>query len=260
MAIGAAQIIGQAATCQLTQSLFAVNSQVMANRSDDFLLNGQFFISLSDTFNLNAQFAYNISGDFALNAALAKSVLSSFALNAYLKKLVGTMSNVRLLTISIVAFLRNVLDDNGFSGVTIVDAFPEDDLLVHPDLATGRAGEVRLPAIALSELANAEAYAMGIGESGTHFPVTFSIFIHGLTKGQEIDIRTVIKEALEDERPNFYNYNYTGYPDVDSAAPVISTVEFSRISSRPVSLPDVKPILKHGGAVSFVATSVRTRS
>ena len=61
----------------------------------------------------------------------------------------ANMSCDRVLYLSIVTFLRNELDNAGFTGVTIVDNFPEDNLIVTSNTANNVDGEVILPAIAL---------------------------------------------------------------------------------------------------------------
>ena len=169
------------------------------------------------------------------------------------------MSNNRNLTLSIVTFIRTTLDNTGFTGVTIVDQFPDDNLIVVPaDYDSSIQGQVVLPALALYEQNQIDGSRLGVGESSMWSYADYTIFLYALSKGQEIDIRTMLREYLNDRTTPFYVYDATtGYSIGATSSTTNGTVEFDNVRARPVRTISPNVALENSGQISFRAIWVR---
>ena len=157
---------------------------------------------------------------------------------------------------STVAFVRSLLNNAGFTAVSIVDSFPDDNKIVLPGFATGTQGEVVLPALAIKALDVIDAKRLGIGEASIENDVVIAMFLHALGGGQEIDIRETIRAALADTNAPLNDYSMTGYPS--AAAKKIGDIEFLKIRSFPVDYGSEVLALRYAGMITCLARTIRT--
>lgn len=166
------------------------------------------------------------------------------------------MTRPRLVLLSTVTFVRSLLNNAGFTSVSIVDGFPDDNKIVLPTFATGTQGEIVLPALAIKSLDVMDDRRLGIGEASIENDVVIAMFLHALGGGQEIDIRETIRATLADTVAPLYDYSTTGYPS--AAAEKIGDIEFLKIRSYPVDYESEIVALRHAGMITCLARSIRT--
>jgi hypothetical protein len=166
------------------------------------------------------------------------------------------MTQPRLVLLSTVTFIRTLLNEAGFTAVSIIDSFPDDNKIVLPGFATGTQGEVVLPALAIKALDVMDGRRLGIGEGAVENDVVVAMFLHALGGGQEIDIRETIRAALADTVATLYDYSTTGYPS--TAAKQSGSIEFLKIRSFPVDYGSEVLALRHAGMITCLARTVRT--
>jgi len=169
---------------------------------------------------------------------------------------VATFSLDRNLHLSLVTFIKTSLVAAGYTGITYVKDFPKDELIVLE--STGKIDEVVVPALSIVGQTFEDGERLGLGEDTMWTYGMFSVFIYGLTRGQEIDIRSTLRQYFNDSRPIVYDFSLVGYSIGATSATTLGTMEFSAINSRSVAVASANKALENGGLISFRAETTRS--
>lgn len=167
----------------------------------------------------------------------------------------ATFSIDRNLTLSLVTFIKTSLVAAGHTGITYVKAFPKDELIVMS--AIGKTDEVVVPALSIVGQTFEDGERLGLGEDMMWTYGMFSVFIYGSTRGQEIDIRSTLRQYFNDSRPTVYDFSLVGYSIGATSSTTLGKMEFSAITSRSVSVASANKALENGGQISFRVETTR---
>lgn len=168
----------------------------------------------------------------------------------------ATFSLDRNLHLSLVTFIKTSLVAAEHTGVTYVKDFPKDELIVMK--STGKIDEVVVPALSIVGQTFEDGERLGLGEDTMWTYGVFSVFIYGLTRGQEIDIRSTLRQYFKDSRPTVYDFSAVGYSIGATSVTTLGKMEFSNISSRSVAVASANKALENGGQISFKVETTRS--
>jgi len=161
-----------------------------------------------------------------------------------------TMGTNRLVLLSMVKYLQAELTNSGWSSVTFVKEYPDDDKKVVLS-GTGSADEVVIPAVSIYQGGSNLGSAIGIGNTVYKHMNNWTIFLYARSDGQEIDLRDFITKRLRWGNPSLYDFSASGYPGTGSEES-LGSITIDNVSSRPVYLRwHQNAALRYGGAISF---------
>jgi len=167
------------------------------------------------------------------------------------------MESERNLYLSVVTFIQDQLTDEGWTDVTVVDRFPVDDKIVMPDDSTGDADEVVLPAISIEEGVGMPEDRVQLGGTQLWTDRIFHIFIYAQSRGQEIDLRSFLKNTLHDYDATLYDYTSSGWPS--DAATETGDIFIERITNQPTDTFSENAALRNSGMITFTAQAQRSQ-
>ena len=168
----------------------------------------------------------------------------------------ATFSLNRNLHLSLVTFIKTSLVAAGYTGITYVENFPKDELIVME--SSGKIDEIVVPALSVVGHSDEDGERLGLGEDTMWTYGMFSVFIYGLTRGQEIDIRSTLRQYFNDNRPTVYDFSAVGYSIGATSATTLGKMEFSAINSRSVAVVSANKALENGGLISFRVETTRS--
>lgn len=162
------------------------------------------------------------------------------------------MGKARTVTLSLVSYLRSRLDAEGWSNVTIVEAFPEDTKIVTPEAQTGADDEVVIPAMSIYPTSIAPDVPFEIGGATIRVEIPFSIYIYSRTNGQRLDLSEFVKSQLERHRIAWYDYSATGWPP-DGTPEQLGMIDIDDVTAQFVDTLGGNEAIRYGTITSFRA-------
>lgn len=154
----------------------------------------------------------------------------------------------RKVLLSIVRFVRERLVAAGWTSVTVVDHFPDNESKIVK--GTPGDGEIAIPAMCVEVGPAIEGSAIGIGEDVyDHFSRIF-LYIYAESEGQEMDLRGYLANELRKKDITLYNYT-ASFPDAGAAA--IGPIIVDRVNHLPDyfhAAPNVA--VRYGGVISML--------
>lgn len=168
------------------------------------------------------------------------------------------MSIDRNMFVSIATFIKTELDSAGYTNVSFTDAFPEDDEILMPDSRKiGEKNTIVIPALAIYDQDMEDGSRLGLGESSMWTHGSYTVWFYGLSKGQQVDVLSVLRQSFKDKRAVFYDYSLVGCDWGSTSPTTMGYIEFESIRARSVRGMSPNEALKFGGQISFRATATR---
>lgn len=160
------------------------------------------------------------------------------------------MGTERLLTLSLVNFLKTELTNSGWNNVTFVPYYPENDNKIVMS-GTGAEDEVVIPAISLQLNSSIEGNLIGIGEGTREHFTNVAVTLFSETAGQEQGLRSFLAERLYRGEIYLKDYSMSGYPGTGNEQ-TVGPIIIDRISHYPLYAPYHRnAAVRYAGVVNF---------
>lgn len=147
-------------------------------------------------------------------------------------------------------FLQSELTNSGWTNITFVQYYPEDNNKIVMS-GTGADDEVVIPAISLQLTSSIEGSLIGIGERTREHFTNGTITLFAETRGQEMALRHFIVDRLYTAEINLKDYSASGYPGTGSET-ILGPIILDRISHSPLYAPYHRnAAVRYAGVVNF---------
>jgi len=157
------------------------------------------------------------------------------------------MQKDRLVLLSVVKYLKAELLASGWSNVTFVSQFPDNDNKVV--MSGSGDDEVVIPALTIVPQDTFILGYAGIGDTTIKSRGYYAIFLYAVSMGQELDLGSFLCDSLYKGEINMYPFT-SGYPGSPEAS--IGPIYVESASHSPSYLPHHPNVaLRYGGVVEF---------
>lgn len=152
----------------------------------------------------------------------------------------------RKTLLTIVKYLSAELSASGWTNVSIVKMFPEDENKIV--FSGSESGTVAIPAICVTQGQAYEGGLCGIGMEIHEHSTSYGILLYAQTDGQEMDLRQFIANRLYNYSGTLYNFP-SGYHNV---AVEDGSLKINAIRHRPVyDVSNPNTALRYAGLIYF---------